>query len=51
VIDVYSAIEDHPAGSFKLNPTYTVDAVIARLQGVLVRQYEKGGTAASFRRR
>src|ERR1700745_520274 len=30
VIDVYSAIEDHPADSFKVNPAYRVDAVIAR---------------------
>ena len=49
VINVYSAIEDHPPGSFKVNPAYTVDAVIARLEGVLVREYEKGGTAASIK--
>ena len=49
VIDVYSAIEHHPPGSFKLNPGYTVDAVIARLEGVVVREYEKGGTAASVK--
>jgi hypothetical protein len=49
VIDVYSAIEDHPSGDFKVNPAYTVDAVIARLEGVVVREYEKGGTAASIK--
>jgi hypothetical protein len=49
VIDVYSAIEHHPPDSFKVNPAYTVDAVIARLEGVLVREYEKGGTAASIK--
>ena len=49
VIDVYSAIEHHPPGSFKVKPAYTVDAVIARLEGVLVREYEKGGTAASIK--
>ncbi|HEY4272840.1 MAG TPA: hypothetical protein VGM65_12625 [Candidatus Udaeobacter sp.] len=49
VIDVYSAIERHPPGSFKVNPAYTVDAVIARLEGVVVREYEKGGTAASIK--
>src|SRR5262244_3767927 len=49
VIDVYSAIEDHPPGDFKVNPSYTVDAVIARLEGVVVREYEKGGTAASIK--
>jgi hypothetical protein len=49
VIDVYSAIEDHDPGDFKVNPNYTVDAVIARLEGVLVREYEKGGSAASIK--
>ena len=49
VIDVYSAIEDHPAGDFKVNRNYTVDGVIARLEGVVVREYEKGGTAASIK--
>ena len=49
VIDVYSAIEDHPAGDFKVNRNYTIDSVIARLEGVVVREYEKGGTAASIK--
>jgi len=49
VIDVYSAIEHHDPGDFKVNPEYTVDAVIARLEGVLVRECEKGGTAASIK--
>ena len=49
VIDVYSAIEHHAPSSFKVNPAYTVDAVVARLEGVLVREYEKGGTAASIK--
>ena len=49
VIDVYSAIEHHEPGNFKMNPDYTVDAVIARLEGVLVRECEKGGTAASIK--
>jgi hypothetical protein len=49
VIDVYSAIEHHPPGSFKVNPAYTVDAVISRLEGVVVRECEKGGTAASVK--
>jgi hypothetical protein len=49
VIDVYSAIEHHEPGSFKMNPEYTVDRVIARLEGVLVRECEKGGTAASVK--
>jgi len=47
VINVYSAIDTHwrPA----VNPNYTVDAVIARLEGVLVRECEKGGTASSIK--
>jgi len=49
VIDVYSAIEHHKPGGFKMNPEYTVDGVIARLEGVLVRECEKGGTAASIK--
>ena len=49
VIDVYSAIEHQPPGGFKVNPAYTVDAVIARLEGVVVRECEKGGTAATIK--
>ena len=49
VIDVYSAIQNHPPDSFKMNPAYRVDAVIARLEGVVVRECEKGGTAASIK--
>jgi len=47
VIDVYSAIEHHERGDFKVRPGYTVDGVIARLESVLKREVEKGGTAAS----
>lgn len=49
VIDVYSAIEHHDPGDFIVSPDYTVDGVIARLEGVLVRECEKGGTAASIK--
>lgn len=49
VIDVYSAIEHHEASDFKICRDYTVDGVIARLEGVLVRECEKGGTAASIK--
>ena len=49
VIDVYSAIESQDHGDFKIGRTYTVDGVIARLEGVLVRECEKGGTAASIK--
>jgi len=47
VIDVYSAINVH--GRPEVNPNYTIDAVITRLEGVLVRECEKGGTAASIK--
>src|SRR5438876_12108575 len=47
VINVYSAIETHERP--RVNPNYTVDAVIARLEGVLVRECEKGGTAGSIK--
>ena len=47
VIDVYSAIEEHERP--EINPNYTVDAVIIRLEGVLKREVEKGGTAASIK--
>jgi hypothetical protein len=45
IIDLYSVIEkgDGPGHD------YTVDAVIARLEAVIVREYEKGGTAASVK--
>jgi hypothetical protein len=49
VIDVYSAIEHHDPGQFRISETYTVDGVIARLQGVVVREVEKGGTAATIK--
>lgn len=49
VIDVYSAIEDHPPGDFEIGRNYTVDGVIARLENVVTREVEKGGTAASIK--
>ena len=49
VIDVYSAIGSHETSGPVINPNYTVDAVVARLEGVLVRECEKGGTAASIK--
>jgi hypothetical protein len=48
VIDVYSAIEHQPPGSFKVNPAYTVDAVVARLEAVVVREYESTGIEIQF---
>jgi hypothetical protein len=49
VINVYSAIAQHPASDFKVSPGYTVDGVIARLENVVVREVEKGGTAATVK--
>jgi hypothetical protein len=49
VIDVYSAIAHHEKGDFKVSRDYTVDGVIARLEGALTRECEKGGTAASIK--
>ena len=49
VIDVYSAIEDQPPGEFEVGRNYTVDGVIARLENVVAREVEKGGTAASIK--
>ena len=49
MIDVYSAIAHHEKDDFRVSRDYTVDGVIARLEGVLRREYEKGGTAASIK--
>ena len=49
VIDVYSAIKHHEPGDFKVSRDYTVDGVIARLESVLKREVDKGGTAASVK--
>ncbi|MDQ6622865.1 MAG: hypothetical protein M3Y86_05200 [Verrucomicrobiota bacterium] len=49
MIDVYSALADHPLGEPAANPNFTIDAVVARLERVVVRECEKGGTAASVK--
>lgn len=56
MIDVYSAIApptmgNDPAGSGLLNlkPEYSIDAVVSRLERVVVREDQKGGTAASIK--
>ena len=33
----------------KVNPNYTVDVVVARLESVVVREIKKGGTAATIK--
>lgn len=48
VIDVYSAIERRGRKRV-VTPSYTVDAAVTRLEQVLVRECEKGGTAASIK--
>src|SRR5204863_3732658 len=48
VLDAYSPIK-HELQDRKINPNYTVDALVSRLEGVLVREYEKGGTAAMIK--
>jgi len=45
-IDIYSVIAHRERS---LNKDYTVDAVIALLEGVIVREYAKGGSAASVK--
>ena len=49
VIGVYSAIEHEEPGAFTISRDYTVDGVIARLENVVAREVEKGGTAASIK--
>jgi len=49
MIDVYSAIERDGSGGRSIDPAYTIDGVIERLEGVLVRECEKGGTAATVK--
>jgi hypothetical protein len=45
-IDIYSVIEHREKS---LNKDYTIDAVVARIEGVIIKEYEKGGTAASVK--
>jgi hypothetical protein len=53
MIDVYSAIGGyHATGGEEEHPlvkNLSVDALLARVEGVIVREYEKGGTAASIK--
>jgi hypothetical protein len=45
-IDLYSALRDNEEG---LRSTFSVDALVSKIEGVIVREYEKGGTAASVK--
>jgi hypothetical protein len=51
IIDVYSPLKRRGVAEadLRLNHNYTVDAVISKLEGVIVREYDKGGTAASIK--
>lgn len=43
-IGVYSALDEE-----RVHRSYSVDAVVARIEDVIVREYAKGGTAASVK--
>jgi hypothetical protein len=45
-IDIYSIIDDRERA---MNRNYTVDAVVSRVESVIKKEYEKGGTAASIK--
>jgi len=45
-IDIYSIVAHRERS---LSKDYTVDAVIGRLEEVIVREYQKGGTAATVK--
>lgn len=49
LIDVYSPLSNHPLGQPTVNPSYTIDSVVARLERVVVRECEKGGTATTVK--
>ena len=45
-IDIYSIVAHREKS---LNKDFTVDAVLSRVEGVIVKEFEKGGTAASVK--
>ncbi|HJW41062.1 MAG TPA: hypothetical protein VJ476_07515 [Rhizomicrobium sp.] len=45
-IDIYSIVEHRERS---LNKDFTVDAVLGKLEAVIQREYEKGGTTASVK--
>jgi hypothetical protein len=45
-IDIYSVVAHRERS---LNADYSVDNLVSRLEGVIVREYQKGGTAASVK--
>jgi hypothetical protein len=45
-IDIYSVIAHREKA---MNTDYTIDNVISRVEGAIVREYQKGGSAASIK--
>jgi len=45
-IDIYSVVVHRERS---LNADYTVDNLVSKLEGVIIREYEKGGSAASIK--
>jgi len=45
-IDIYSVVADRERS---MNKSYTIDAVVSKLEDVIVKEYEKGGTAANIK--
>jgi hypothetical protein len=48
MISLYTPVKDEPAMT-GLNPNYSVDAVVTRIEEVVVREYQKGSTAATMK--
>jgi hypothetical protein len=48
MINVYSLIKDE-VGEKAVDPNYTVDSVVARIEGAVVREYQKGGSALNIK--
>lgn len=48
IINVYGCIDETPR-EHGMKQDYSVDAVVNRLEAVIVREYEKGGTAATIK--
>jgi hypothetical protein len=45
-IDIYSVVAHRQRC---LNADYTVDSLVSKLEGVIIREYDKGGSAASIK--
>ena len=45
-IDIYSVVAQRERS---LNADYTVDNLVSKLEAVIIREYEKGGSAASIK--